>query len=175
MLPACVTDAPQLDFKAGEFPVKIYFVIVVAAMLAGCGGRPSTPASATSSTSTSSSPTPSSNSNTTGVAAQGKTISNLQASSGWNGYALLPPWYGICYSCSPGGPQTTWSSNQGVSSPSLSGKSMQFTIGGKTTYSDVLWNNHLIGQFSSQGMWDAGNSINSESHNFVYDVYFFGG
>lgn len=50
---------------------------------------------------------------------------------------------------------------------------MQFTIGGKTTYSDVLWNNHLIGQFSSQGMWDADDSINSGSHNFVYDVYFF--
>jgi hypothetical protein len=51
---------------------------------------------------------------------------------------------------------------------------MQFNIGGKTTYSDVLWNSHLIGQFSSQGIPDNDNSINSKSHNFVYDVYFFG-
>jgi hypothetical protein len=51
---------------------------------------------------------------------------------------------------------------------------MQFNIGGKTTYSDALWNNHLIGQFSSQGIPDYDNSINSKSHNFVYDVYFFG-
>jgi hypothetical protein len=51
---------------------------------------------------------------------------------------------------------------------------MQFNIGGKATYSDALWNNHLIGQFSSQGMPDTDNSINSKSHNFVYDVYFFG-
>ncbi len=51
---------------------------------------------------------------------------------------------------------------------------MKFTIGGKTKYSDVLWNNHLIGQFSSQGMPDFDNSINSNLRNFVYDVYFFG-
>ena len=50
---------------------------------------------------------------------------------------------------------------------------MKLTIGGKTKYSDVLWNNHLIGQFSSQGMSDGDNHINSNAHNFVYDVYFF--
>jgi hypothetical protein len=51
---------------------------------------------------------------------------------------------------------------------------MEFTIGGTTAYSDVLWNNHLIGPFSSQGMPDGDNRINSGVHNFVYDVYFFG-
>jgi hypothetical protein len=51
---------------------------------------------------------------------------------------------------------------------------MQLTIGGQTKYADVLWNNHLIGDFSSKGMPDGDNSINSKTHNFVYDVYFFG-
>jgi len=51
---------------------------------------------------------------------------------------------------------------------------MKFTIGGTEKYSDVLWNNHLIGTFSSQGMPDADNRVNSGLHNFVYDVYFFG-
>ena len=51
---------------------------------------------------------------------------------------------------------------------------MRFDIGGKTTFSDALWNNHLIGDFSSQGMPDGDNGINSKTHNFVYDVYFFG-
>ena len=162
--------------------MKVFFVVltaVIAALLAGCGTRSSTLASASTtstpaSTVPSSTPTASPNSSTNGAPAQGNTIADLQARPGWTGYALLPPWYGICSSCSPGGPQTTWASSQGVGSPSLSGKSMQFTIGGKQTYSDVLWNNHLIGQFSSQGMPDSDNSINSAAHNFVYDVYFFG-
>lgn len=50
---------------------------------------------------------------------------------------------------------------------------MQFNLGGQTAYSDALWNNHLIGQFSSQGLPDYNNSINSKAHNFIYDVYFF--
>lgn len=148
--------------------MKICLVIVASATLAACGGMPSATPLKSSATSTPASP------NTVHTSAQGNVISDLQASTGWTGYALLPPGYGICSSCSAGGPQATWSSSQGVSSPSLSGKSMQFTIGGKTNYSDVLWNNHLIGPFSSQGIPDADNSINSGSHNFVYDVYFFG-
>ena len=156
--------------------------------MVGCGGssspllfKTSTPSGSTStsgSNSNSSSAATSSTSTSSSTAnhnpAQGTTLAGLQDSNGWTGYALLPPWYGICGSCSPAGPQTTWSSSQGVNSPSLSGKSMRFTIGGKIQYSDVLWNNHLIGQFSSQGMPDSDNSINSASHNFVYDVYFFG-
>ena len=62
---------------------------------------------------------------------------------------------------------------QGVSSPSLTGKSAQMTIGGKTTYGDVLWNNHLIGDFSSQGLHDGNESLNKSLHNFTYDVYFY--
>ena len=62
---------------------------------------------------------------------------------------------------------------QGVSSPSLTGNATQMTIGGKTTYGDVLWNNHLIGDFSSQGLHDGNESLNKSLHNFTYDVYFY--
>jgi hypothetical protein len=107
--------------------------------------------------------------------APGKTgqFTNLQQMSGWTGYALLPPLYAICDSCKPGGPQTTWSMTQGVSSPSLSGKAARMDIGGQTVYSDGLWNNHLIGDFSSRGLPDSNRSIIPAVHNFTYDVYFY--
>jgi hypothetical protein len=103
----------------------------------------------------------------------GTTFSNLQQAGGWNGYALLPSSYAICSSCTSGGPQTTWSLKQGVGSPSLSGSAAQFSIGGKTVYSDALWNNHLIGDFSSHGISDTNHQIAANAHNFVYDVYFY--
>lgn len=103
----------------------------------------------------------------------GTTFSNLQQAGGWNGYALLPSSYSICSSCTSSGPQTTWSLKQGISSPSLSGSATQFTIGGKTAYSDALWNNHLIGDFSSHGISDTSHKIAANAHNFVYDVYFY--
>jgi major membrane immunogen (membrane-anchored lipoprotein) len=100
-------------------------------------------------------------------------FSELQDSVGWTGYALLPPSYDICTTCVASGPQTTWSMAQNVSSPSLSGHSSQMQIGGKTVYSDVLWNNHLIGNFSSQGLSDSNQTIVPSLHNFTYDVYFY--
>ena len=100
-------------------------------------------------------------------------FASLHQMSGWTGYGLLPPSYNICSSCVPGGPQVTWGMTQGVSSPALSGKSAQMDVGGQTVYSDVLWNNHLIGDFSSQGLPDSGHSIVPNVHNFVYDVYFY--
>lgn len=63
---------------------------------------------------------------------------------------------------------------QGVASPSLSGNSTEFTIGGQEPYSDALWVNHLIGQYSSQGLPDNDQSLNRATHNFIYDVYFYG-
>jgi len=103
----------------------------------------------------------------------GKTFSNLHQGGGWNGYGLLPPAYTICSSCKSGGPQVTWSMQQGVSSPSLSGNATKFDIGGGTPYADVLWNNHLIGDYSSQGQPDGGHSLAPSLHNFIYDVYFY--
>lgn len=98
---------------------------------------------------------------------------NLHQKGGWTGYALLPPVYDICPTCTPGGPQTTWSMTQGVSSPALTGNSARMDIGGQTLYSDVLWNNHLVGDFSSQGLPDTNRSIVPNIHNFTYDVYFY--
>lgn len=62
---------------------------------------------------------------------------------------------------------------QGVSSPSKSGNATQFDIGGSTKYADALWNNHLIGDYSSQGLADTGHSLAPSLHNFIYDVYFY--
>jgi hypothetical protein len=101
------------------------------------------------------------------------TFSNLHRQSGWTGYALLPVSYAICNNCSPNGPQLTWSRTTGISSPSLSGSATRHDIGGQTQYADGLWNNHLIGDFSSQGLPDFNHTIVPTVHNFVYDVWFY--
>jgi hypothetical protein len=123
-----------------------------------CGGTAKTPVTIT----VGSGPTPGSN-----------TFTNLHQRGGWNGYALLPTSYAICTSCSPTGPQATWSRWTGITSPSVSGNATQHNIGGQTQYADILWNNHLIGDFSSQGLPDYNHAIVPNVHNFVYDVYFF--
>jgi hypothetical protein len=102
-----------------------------------------------------------------------KVFSNLHAQSGWTGYALLPVSYAICPTCTPGGPQATWGRITGVPSPSVSGSATRHDIGGTTQYADVLWNNHLIGDFSSQGLPDFSKTVVPSLHNFTYDVYFY--
>ena len=62
---------------------------------------------------------------------------------------------------------------QDVSSPSLSGSATIFNVGGTTPYSDALWNNHLIGQLSSQGVPDSDGTLVPTLHNFTYDVDFY--
>jgi hypothetical protein len=103
------------------------------------------------------------------ISSGGKTFYNLQASKGWKGYGELPPKYNICSTCSG----VTWSLAQGVSSPSMDGKSAKFSIGGSTPYADVLWNNHLIGDGTTQGMPDTSHTIVPNVHNFTYDAYFY--
>jgi len=44
--------------------------------------------------------------------------------------------------------------------------------GGSTQWADILWNNHLIGDFSSQGLPDFSKTLVPSLHNFTYDVYF---
>jgi len=105
------------------------------------------------------------------VNGSGNTFYNLQASGGWKGYGEFPPKYDICTNCGPG---VTWSLNQGVTSPSLSGKAAKFSIGGTTPYADVLWTNPLIGSFSSQGVPDTAHKIIPNLHHFTYDLYFYG-
>jgi len=101
----------------------------------------------------------------------GKVLSNLQSSGGWNSWGELAPRYDICASWCPG---VSWSMSQWKTSPSLSGHSTQFNIGGTTPYSDVLWSNPVIGQFSTQGLPDYNHTLLPTLHNFTYDVYFFG-
>ena len=72
------------------------------------------------------------------------------------------------------GPEATWEMIKNVNSPSVSGSSAQFDIGGATPFSDILWNNHLIGDLSSQDLHDSKKTLVPSLHNFVYDVYFFG-
>lgn len=108
------------------------------------------------------------------VTGAGNTFYNLHAQGGWNAYAQQPPSYGDCNGCKPSGPGTTWAMNKGVNSPAISGNSTQFSIGGNMAYSDVLWNNHLIGDLSSQGLPDKNHTLVPQYHNFTYDVYFFG-
>ncbi|MFZ0806024.1 MAG: hypothetical protein WAN03_07565 [Candidatus Sulfotelmatobacter sp.] len=120
-----------------------------------CGGAATTPVTVT-------------------VGSGGSSFSNLQASGAWTGYAQQPPTYGDCSTCTSKGPGTTWAMYQGVSNPSLSGKATQFNIGGNMVYTDVLWNNHLIGDLSSQGIPDTNHTLVPTLSNFTYDVYFYG-
>jgi len=120
-----------------------------------CGGAKSTPVTITVS----------------GGSSTGSTFYGLQNSKGWTGYGELPPKYDICSSCGSG---VTWSMSQNVSSPSKDGKSAKFNLGGTTPYADVLWNNHLIGDGSSQGLPDSNHTLVPKLHNFTYDAYFYG-
>jgi hypothetical protein len=101
----------------------------------------------------------------------GHTLYNIQSSGGWNGWGELAPIYDIC---GPGCPGVNWSMYQHIPSPSLSGHAAQFNIGGSTPYSDVLWSNPVIGQFSTQGLPDSNHTLLPTLHNFTYDVYFYG-
>jgi hypothetical protein len=106
--------------------------------------------------------------------APGTTMSNLHQQSGWQSYAELPPDYALCTSCSASGPDVTWSMQQNVTSPSRTGNASNFSIGGQTAYSDVIWINHLIGDYSTQNLPDPNYSLTEATHNFTYDVYFYG-
>lgn len=101
----------------------------------------------------------------------GKTFYNLDQQGGWNGFGMLPTAYNICSNCSP---QVTWARWTGIKSPSLSGSSTQHNVGGTTQYADAFWNNHLMGDFSTQGLPDYSKTLVPSLHNFVYDVYFYG-
>src|SRR2546423_2719092 len=70
----------------------------------------------------------------------GTTFSDLQQSTWWNGYALLPSSYNICDTCTPAGPLATWATAQGIKSPALSsGGSLKLYIGGPTPLAAISW------------------------------------
>jgi Putative Ig domain len=102
----------------------------------------------------------------------GNSFSNLQQSPGWGQYGQGPPSF---IDCSPSPCDgITYAMTQGIKSPSLSGAASQFDLGGTAVYSDALFNNHLIGAYSSQGMPDNNHTLVPTYHNFTYDVYFYG-
>ncbi len=98
-------------------------------------------------------------------------FSSLQQSAGWAAYGLTPPSYATC-SPSPCD-AIVYSMSQGINSPSMSGNATQFNLAGTTLYADALFNNHLIGDFSSQGLPDPKHTLVPSYHNFTYDVYFY--
>jgi hypothetical protein len=101
------------------------------------------------------------------------TFHDLQSQKGWSGYALLPPSWGICATCTSASPELGWSWTQRVSSPSVDGLTTQTMYGGgNVKWGDVLWNNHLVGSFSSQNLADNNHTLVPTIHNFTYDVYF---
>src|SRR5436190_2861749 len=102
-----------------------------------------------------------------------KKITNLQQQKGWSGMALLAPTWGICTSCSSTGTNVNWLRTPGIKSPTLSGSSTQHHIGGTKPFGDILWNNHIIGDFSSQGIHDTSHTLVPKLHNFKYDVWFY--
>ena len=98
----------------------------------------------------------------------GSSLINLHKAP-WTGWGEYPPAYNICNPCGGG---VTWSWKYGVSSPSLSGSSTRFSIGGSHPYADALFVSRVIGQGSSL-VPDGNHSILPNVHNFVYDVYFY--
>jgi Putative Ig domain len=103
---------------------------------------------------------------------QGHSFTNLQHGNGWSAYGQGPPTFVDCSPSPCDG--ITFSMNQGVSSPSMSGQATEYSLGGTAIYTDALFNNHLIGDLSSQGMPDSNHALVPTYHDFTYDVYFYG-
>lgn len=86
------------------------------------------------------------------VPSTAKTFNDIDQWAGWEN----------CDSCAAigaHGPTAPHNITQGVSNPSMDGKSAQFWIGGNTPYSDALWWKQLGG--------------NDGTSHFAYDLYFY--
>jgi hypothetical protein len=102
----------------------------------------------------------------------GHTFYNLQRSGGWGSAAQAPPNF---VNCSPSPCDgISFGLIQGINSPSISGNSTEFKIGNGIPYTDAFFNNHLLGDGSSQGLPDTSRTLVPTLHNFIYDVYFYG-
>jgi hypothetical protein len=108
----------------------------------------------------------------TPMANEGNSFSSLQRSGGWEEYGQGPPNFVDCSPSPCDG--ISYSMSQEMKSPSMSGESTQYSLGGTADYSDALFNNHLIGDLSSQGMPDSNHALLPTYYNFTYDVYFYG-
>lgn len=153
---AYVVNGASLDYNLSLNPGTYHAVVQE---WDGCGGASTTPVTITVGTSG-------------GGGGSGKSFSNLQHSGGWADYGQRAPTF---VDCSPSPcDNIAFSMTQGVRSPSMSGTAMEMYLGGSEAYGDGLWNNHLIGDGSSQGMLDSNHSIVPNLHTFTYDVYFWG-
>jgi hypothetical protein len=101
----------------------------------------------------------------------GGSFSQLQHSGGWADYGQRAPTF---VDCSPSPcDDITFSLTQNMKSPSLSGEASEMYLSGSEAYGDALFNNHLIGVDSSQGLPDTNHTLIPNLHNFTYDVYFY--
>lgn len=99
------------------------------------------------------------------------TFYNVQRSGGWGAAAQAPPNF---VNCSPSPCDgISFGYIQGIKSPSLSGSSTEFKMGNGIPYTDAFFNNHLIGDGSSQGKPDSSHTLVPSLHNFIYDLYFY--
>jgi hypothetical protein len=104
------------------------------------------------------------------VTSSGKSFTNLQHSGGWSGYGQRAPDF---VDCAPSPCKNiVFTMTEGVKSPSMSGNSAAYYLAGSQAYGDTLWNNHLIGDLSSQGMPDSNHTLVPSYHTFTYDVSF---
>lgn len=107
------------------------------------------------------------------VTSSGKSFTNLEQSGGWSGYGQRAPDF---VDCSPSPCRNiVFTMTKSVKSPSISGNSSAFYLAGSQAYGDTLWNNHLIGDLSSQGIPDSNHTLVPSYHNFTYDVNFWMG
>jgi major membrane immunogen (membrane-anchored lipoprotein) len=123
-----------------------------------CGGASSTPVTVTVSGG--------------GSTGGGNSFTDVQHASGWGLYGQDAPSYVDCSPSPCDG--ITFSIAQNIKSPSMSGEATEFNLSGTTDFGDALFNNHLIGSQSSQGMPDNNHNEVNTYHNFTYDVYFYG-
>jgi hypothetical protein len=104
------------------------------------------------------------------VTSNGKSFTNLQQSGGWSGYGQRAPDF---VDCSPSPCKNiVFTMTKGVKTPSMSGNSAAYYLAGSQGYGDTLWNNHLIGDLSSQGLPDSNHTLVPQYHSFTYDVNF---
>jgi hypothetical protein len=154
--------------------LALFLLLFAFLVITGCGASPSAnkfiavntgPTTTPGSSGGSSSSSGSSNSSV-------PSFSNVQSSSGWGQFGQGPPSFVDCSPSPCDG--ITFLMSQGISSPSMSGHAARFDLGGTSIYTDALFNNHLIGAFSSQGLPDTNKTMVPTLHDFTYDVYFYG-
>ncbi len=80
------------------------------------------------------------------------TKSNIEKMSGWQSCS-------VCAGAGGNGATIPHTMTQGVSSPSMGGKSTHYWVGGTHSFGAALWWKQL--------------GADSSAHNFVYDVYFY--